>query len=217
MDGLVVEKQQRLLSMMNTHNFIIVSYFTLDTPYAKIAHECLMPTLNHGRIESDVRGVDNLGSWMKNTSFKPAFIKMMLEQHCDSNIVWVDCDAEIVRFPSMFIHIPDEYDVAVHYLDRDKWYSNGNTGKELLSGTVFFRNNENSMRIVDKWKDECSKNEEWDQKVLQRVLEGEKVFELPIEYCYIKTMPDGSQPRVGVLEPVILHNQASRKLRDIIR
>jgi len=202
--------------MKNTHNFIIVSYFTLDTPYAKIAHDCLMPTLSRTDLTCDVRGVDNLGSWINNTSYKPTFIKSMLEKH-DCNIVWVDCDAEVIRYPEMFLHIPDEYDVAVHYLDRDKWYQGKNKGTELLSGTIFFRNNENSMRIVDRWKEECDKRLEWDQKVLQRVLENENVFELPIEYCYIKTMPDGSLPSVKVIEPVIIHNQASRKLRGLIR
>jgi hypothetical protein len=203
--------------MTTIHNFIIVSYFTVGTPYATVAHDYLIPTLEMARINCDVRGVISQGSWIKNTSFKSTFVRQMLDKHPNFDIVFVDCDAEVVRFPFLFMNIPDEFDIAVHYLDRGSWYDNGNTGKELLSGTIYFRNNENARRIVDNWVEESKSQNEWDQKVLQRVLENEKVFDLPLEYCYIKNLPDGREPLVKVLEPVIVHNQVSRKLRSVIR
>jgi len=199
-------------------SFVICSYFTIDTPYQEVAHEYLMSSLyEHNIINSDIRGILNLGSWSKNTSYKPTFIKQMLENHPDKDIVFLDADAEVIQYPALFDAIPEEYNIAVHLLDRDKWYNRDAGGvEELLSGTLFVRNCPEALDLVEKWERLCAvEPTRWEQKLLQTIIEEENVsiYELPLSYCYIKTMPDGSEPNIKCEHPVIVHNQVSRELR----
>lgn len=199
--------------------FIITSYYTIDTPYQQVVHDYLMNSLNKLDIKSDIRGVEDLGSWQQNTSYKPIFIKRMLEKYPETDIVFVDADAEVLSYPKLFDEIPEEYDIAVHILDRDCWYNRKfgeNENKELLSGTLLIRNNSRTRALVDRWIRDClSRPFEWEQVILQRVLTENniKVYELPLSYCYIKTMPLGEAPFVKCDDAVIVHNQVSRRLK----
>jgi len=198
-------------------SFIIVSYYTLNTPYQKVAHDYLMRSLSKLDMESDVRGVNSLGTWQRNTLFKATFVKQMLDIHANKNIVFLDADAEVLKYPALFDEIPEEYSIAAHYLDRGKWYRNGDISKELLSGTLFVRNNNDAKRIVNKWEHACNSHKMiWEQFLLQATVEQEKslVYELPIEYTWIKSLPNGSAPFVKPNGPIyIQHNQVSRKLK----
>ena len=200
--------------------FVVCSYYTFDTPYQQVAHECLMPSLFEAKIPADVRGVQSLGSWGKNTSYKPTFIKRMLTLHPDKNVVFLDADAQVMLYPELFGEIPEEFNIAVHILDKDRWYNRKNGGEqELLSGTLFVRNCEASHKILDRWIHLCAvKHLMWEQKILQEVIDemGIPIYELPISYCYIRTMPDGSDPHVKCEKPVVVHHQCSRLYkRDI--
>lgn len=198
-------------------SFRICSYYTINTLYYQVAHDYLMPSLSKFNLLTDIRGIKNLGSWNANTSYKSSFVLQMLNKYKE-DIVFLDADAEVLQYPDIFNLVPNEYIIAAHYLDKDKWY-NGNFGgeKELLSGTCFFRNCDETIRIVKDWVLACENNlNVWEQKLLQQVikLNNIKVYDLPIEYCYIKTLPNGSEPHVKVAMPVIVHNQVSRVLRN---
>ena len=205
-------------------SFIVVSYYTIDTPYQDVAHEYLMPSLckmGNG-IKSDVRGVPNLGNWQKNTSYKAQFVSTMLEHYTD-NIVFLDCDAEVLKYPSLFDSIPQGYNFACHILDRSKWYGikyDEQDSKELLSGTLFVRNCVESRKIVTEWMMTCKMSPNvWEQKVLDMVLKKNNipVYELPMSYCRILTLPSGKAPIVECNDPVIVHHQCSRTLRNKIQ
>jgi len=199
--------------------FIITSYYTLDTPYQKVSHDYLLNSLRKLNLKSDIRGVNNLGNWQKNTLYKATFIKQMLEKHIDRNVVFLDADAEILKYPALFDEIPEEYNFAAHFLDRDKWYNQQfDEPRELLSGTLFLRNSQESKRIVEIWEHACASYKMiWEQRLLQTVIEQEKikVFELPIEYAWIKSMPNGDTPFVKPKGDIIIqHNQVSRQLKN---
>jgi hypothetical protein len=201
-------------------SFIIVSYYTLDTPYQDVAHKYLMNSLSTVEVKSDIRGVQNLGSWQANTSYKPTFILQMLEHHKDTDIVFVDADAEILDYPSLFENIPTDCSLGVHFLDRTAWYGhNYPEEKELLSGTLYVRNNEEARQVVLQWIEQCKNTRQWEQQVLHNIIvnRGIKTYELPIEYCYIKTMPNGEEPKVKVEKPIIVHNQVSRRIKNMVK
>jgi hypothetical protein len=201
-------------------DFIICSYYTYDTPYQGVAHEFLMPSVFERKIPADIRGIMSLGNWNMNTSYKPTYIKKMLLHHKNKNIVFLDVDAEVLSYPELFENIPEEYNIAVHMLDRDSWYQQNTGVKELLSGTLFIRNCKESLELVDKWIDLCaSKVLLWEQKLLQELLEdtGVKIYELPLSYCYIKTLPNGNEPHVKCEDPVVVHHQCSRLYRNQIK
>jgi hypothetical protein len=106
----------------NKLSFIICSYYTQNTEYEEVARNYLIKSLSaFPNLKSDVRGVENLHSWAKNTSYKAQFIIDMLEQHTE-NIIFVDCDAEIISYPELFDNIPNKYNFAAHTLDRNKFY-----------------------------------------------------------------------------------------------
>jgi len=202
--------------------FIVTSYYTINTQYQQVIHDYLMTSLRKVNVESDIRGVENLGSWSANTSYKPTFILQMLNKHPDKNIIFLDADAEILEYPRLFEEIPEEHNFAAHVLDRNSWYNtkfNDNESTELLSGTFFVRNNEESRRIINIWIQECGRTKEWEQRVLRRVLKecSVKLYELPLSYCYIKSLPNGGEPFVKCDNPIVVHNQVSRKLRNVIR
>lgn len=187
------------------NDWIIVSYYTLNTLYEDLA-KCLIKSLERYETLHYVEGVPNLNDWSKNTNYKPSFLLNMLKKFPNKSVIWVDCDAELLRYPTLFDWL--DCDVAAHEFDRRLYQSRRkNCPKELLSGTLFLRNNERVWNLVEKWKQECEKSPRvWDQKSLEKVLNGD-YRRLPAAYCQIHRVM-----RV-VKNPVIVHYQASRRVR----
>ena len=187
-------------------DFIVVGYYTLNSIYEKSAR-ILSQSLNKYRVLYYLEGIECLGSWSANTAYKPTFLLRMLKTFKDLNVVYVDCDAEFLAYPKLFACV--EGDVAVHLFDRARNYPRNQRakGSEVLSGTIFFRNNETIKGLVENWERECQKNPKvWDQKSLEKVLDG-KFTELPGEYCKI------FDRMRWIKDPVIVHYQNSRIVR----
>ena len=186
-------------------DWIIVSYYTFGTFYKDLAKR-FVESLKKYKVLYCVEGVPNLNDWHRNTNHKPSFLLNMLEKFLDKNVVWIDCDAELLQYPSLFDSL--DCDVAAHEFDRCLYQSRRkNWPKELLSGTIFLRNNERVRDLVKKWRQECEKSPlTWDQKSLEKVLNGD-YYRLPASYCQIYRLM-----RI-VKDPVIVHYQASRQVR----
>jgi hypothetical protein len=193
-------------------NFKIVSYYTEDTPYEQIAHKHLIPSLQKLNLDYEIDVVKNYGTWYKNTAHKGQFILNKLEKY--KRIVWVDVDAEVLKYPKLFDEISDEYDIAIHYLSWNRWYgyNNNKDVNELLTGTMYFKDSHLMRVVCKKWHEIASKTNIWEQKVLQKVIKSYnlKIYELPLEYIYMNSRPRGEPPLIK-LDPVILHHQASRE------
>ena len=108
----------------------------------------------------------------------------------------------VLQEPKLFFQI--DCDVAFH---RFK-------GKELLSGTVFFKNTVKTVELLDRWIEINKENPEiFDQKNLDTAIKSISdisIIELPPEYCFIFDLSKDYYPRVN---PIIEHYQASRKFR----
>lgn len=185
--------------------YIVVCFYTKDTPYAQES-EGLEESCNKFVIHCHRKGYQNRGLWVRNAAIKPEFLLLMFEQHPFQDIVYLDADARIKQFPKLFEQIDE--DVGVHYRDH------GNGRKELLSGTIYLKNNERVRRLIQTWAIEQQKNpDEWDQKVFARILEKNtevSVLNLPANYCQIFD----SMKSAG--DPVIEHLQASRRFKKIV-
>ena len=207
--------------LMNPNcNFIICVYATDNTPYIQIAQQQVLNSLEKLKIPHEFSKVQNFGSWKLNTAYKATFAMNMLNKHTDKNIVLLDADCRVFEYPSLFDFIPQQYNIAAHILDWATWYKNGTTTREFLTGTLILRNNNRTRQLVAKWIEGCEANvNTWEQKVLTQVIieNKEKIYELPLDYCYINSMPDGRQPNVIVEKPVIVHYQASRELKRILK
>lgn len=183
--------------------WIVVGYFTRDTLYERKV-KTFISTLGFNKILYYIEPIPNLGSWHKNTNYKPTFLKKMLIDFRGLDIIYVDVDARFLEYPSLFDEL--DCDIAVHEFDRSNW-PRVKSGKEVLSGTIFLRNNKRVFNLVERWEEQCRRNPgTWDQKSLEKILAG-NFYRLPGEYCKIFGLMN------KITEPVIVHYQCSRIVR----
>lgn len=183
---------------------LYVSFYTED--YTKCATN-LMSSLKEFKLPHEVKKVPDLGSWQRNTQYKPKFLWEKLTRNAGRPIVWVDADAQINDNPILFDTITE--DVGVCRVRRP-----GAETYEILSGTLYFKNTAPSQKLVDAWIETCAENlEHWDQTCLGLALERVTpltVRWLPVSYCYIYDTHKEQFPDVA---PVIEHFQYSRQTR----
>ena len=195
---------------------IYVSFCSKNTSYEKVINRYLIPSLKRFNLNYDIDYIENKGSWRANVLYKPLFIKKMLLKHKQS-IVSLDADASIEQYPHLFEKLK-AYDMGAHWLDWNSWYGKRDGKKEFLGGTLYFNYNERVLKLVDKWIENHKINPCLPQKVLGKTIKETKdikIYELPLEYSYIETLPNGKEPLIK-LDPVILHHQVSRKYRNKI-
>lgn len=184
-------------------SYIVVGYYTENTSYAEESKN-LVASLEKLQLPYDIVAVPNQGSWQANTQYKPYFLKQMLIKHFPKDLLYLDVDAVVHKHPVYFDHV--NFDIGVHYM----------RSIELISSTVYLRNNSCVSVLVDRWLHGCLKNPEiWDQKVLQAVINQSrdlplKVGNLPPEYCKIFDI------MAVIKDPVIEQFQASRRFKKEI-
>jgi hypothetical protein len=196
--------------------YIITSYYTKNTPYEKVVDDYLLKSLNKLDLLHHVIGIENLGSHQKNANYKPQFVLDEMNGFPDKDIVFLDADAEVLQNPILFETL--NCDIAFHFLDWFSWFGHHKGKKELLPGTLFVKNNDKMKQLVKKWAELAKDSYQWDGYILQQMLEHDKsieIYNLPIEYCYMKTMPNGNLPSVKIKNPIIVHNQVSRLYRKL--
>lgn len=190
--------------------FMVVSYFTKNTGYAREIQN-LIRSAKQFNLPIDIEGVANLKDWQKNTHFKARVIRQMMDKHPDKSIIFVDADAVFKRDPMLFPIV--DADIGICFRDYRRFPSAGRKeGKEFLSGTIYFANNEKTRNLVDQWiKLNSARSTVWEQKNLFHVIQSNigkiKIFEFPATYCQIFD----SMRNAG--SPVVQHMQASRKFR----
>jgi hypothetical protein len=174
---------------------LFVSYFT---PAYRHEAAQLTDTLDRFGLMHCVQAVADRGTWELNCAMKPAFIRRMMIS-TDKPIVWIDADGRVVQAPKLFDTL--DCDMACHFRHD----------VELLSGTMFFNNTASASDLLVAWAKECEANPgEWDQRTLHRVIEAGSwnVTKLPASYTAIFDDPKMME------DAVIVHGQASRRLRD---
>lgn len=198
--------------------FVICSFYTSGEYYEGVFLDKLFPSLKKFNLPYHVEEIESLGAWQLNTGLKPLFVERMLRTYPTIDVVWVDVDGEFLKYPKLFEHIPKEFDLAVSYIDMDKWYNTTRyNGKRMLnSAVVMFRAKKKTIDIVHDWRARILVDPvmTWEQEHLQITIDrynGISVFELPLEYCYIATLPNGEKPFIK-LDPVITQHQAGRRV-----
>jgi hypothetical protein len=190
---------------------IYISYYT-EGYYKTIIDKYLLPSLQKFNLPYKIYSKPNLHDWLQNGKQKFEIIYNRLING-EQNIVFLDADAEIIRFPELFYKIPEEYDIGVHYLD---WYlfwhgQPHQHKKELLGATIYINNNSNTQQLFKEVYHRIQHSSEWGQKLLQQLIEKNKsikIYNLPIEYCYIKKGKDHCK------DAIIIQHQASRKIKN---
>lgn len=190
-------------------SFIVVGYYTMGTLYEQEAVR-LIRSLRQFKIPYHIQPIENQGDWYKNTQFKPTFLRQMLDKFSSKSVVYVDVDAEFMAYPELFDELDARPDVhiGVHLLDHVK-RGRPHAQFEMLSGTIFLRNDSVAREILERWIQKCTDaGTLWDQVALSTVLKGLPYYVLPDEYCTIFDYMN------DVVHPVITHYQASRRARE---
>lgn len=186
---------------------LVVSYFT---PEYAAAAKTLVQSLKKFELDYEVVPQPDLGSWQKNSQYKPRFLWSMAERHKGRPLLWIDADAKVVGDVSCLAQTVRDCDVAaVEY----RWKKVDR--QELLSGTLLFSGTEASYRVLDKWIEVCDEDPNiWDQRALRKAFnefEGRaKLLMLPLSFAYIFDTHAEQFPEVV---PLIVHYQWSRKMR----
>lgn len=205
---------------MDKNKFVVVSFFTVKTGYEKEIKK-LKKSIEKFGYDYYVEGIENQGSWDANTKYKSRLLLNSMEKRPDTKLfMYVDADGIIQR------EIPLEEitgDIALHYKIRGrkgKWHKNKPT---MLSGTIFYKNNDLVKNLFRIWHKRNKKTiikakgvYQWkicDQRNLQNTIEQHKPPELKIqklgpEYCKIYDI------MAFCKNPIIEHFQASRYLKD---
>lgn len=183
-------------------SYVIVSFYTKDTPYEAEAQE-LIKSL--GDRPHAVYERPNLGEWTRNTQQKAEVLQDALLDFPDDNIVWLDADARLVGDPVLFNELEGgDCDVAHGWLDY-KGVS------EVLSGTLWLRNTVPVLEMVGMWVHFNRQGVRPDQHTLARAIAKSHKVEstrLPPEYCAIFDHRLHKN-----LDHIVLHTQASRNVR----
>ena len=194
----------------------IISWFTENTKYQNVIKDYFIDSVEKLNLNNvRVFAVPSKNNWKENTNLKPDVALNALKNLKD-DVLLVDADATILEYPKLIEEIPEKYDCAMFWLDWNEWYNNGSNKKELCSGTLFFRDRLICEDLILTWKKICENNSYPDQKNLELALQffpDLKIYELPLKYCYITTMPNGDKPFVECKNPIITHHQVSRELR----
>lgn len=178
----------------------IVSYYTKDTPYEEEAEEFKK---SFDGQDYHIFEVCSLGSWELNCGQKPAIIKTALETF-NQDILFLDIDARLVG-PLEEIPEPNKLGICMWNPPWKPYYT------ELLSGTIYVPNNKVSFALLDDWKETQSNTPYlWDQKTLQSIINKYTYSILDLRWVYIKDFMD-------IINPIILHTQCSRRLKNLIR
>jgi len=186
------------------NHFIVVVFYTRNTIYEEKVGR-LTKSLIKFNLPCYIEGIENRGSWIQNVNYKPTFIKDMLKKFPNDNIVYVDADAEFLQYPILFETL--DCTIAVHLHDYTLYTQGRNKKKEILSGTIFLKNNEEVYKLVERWENECRRDPKvYDQISLEKVLNN-NYYPLPANYCKIFDIM-----RI-VKDPVIVHYQASREVK----
>jgi len=193
------------------NNWILISYYTEN--YEQIAQNYLLKSLKNFSIPYHILKTHDRYTWKKNTDYKPFFISECLQKFKE-DLVLIDTDATINNYPILFDNIPYQYDLGIHYLNWELHYGrpSDKNRKEMLSGTIYLRNNSKIRQLVQKWIENTKKYSP-EQKALAYAIKkmpNLQIYELPREYCYIYTTPNGHAPAIELEHPIITHYQASR-------
>lgn len=180
----------------------IVAYYTVDTPYEQ---EALEFKDSFKEENFHIFEVENLGQWELNCAQKPTVIKKAINLFKE-DILYLDIDARLLTaLPS--IPRPDKIGICMW---NPIWKLNTT---ELLSGTIYFPYKEESIQLLDDWIEHQKNNPTtWDQKVLQSIIHKYNYELLDLKWVFIEKFM-----KSFVQDPIILHTQCSRRLKETVR
>jgi tetratricopeptide (TPR) repeat protein len=187
------------------NEYIICSMFTVGTPYEEEVKK-LQASMDKFGLKYELVGIKPQGSWIKNTQMKPKVIKSVMEKY-NQDIVWVDADAIFLKHPSWLNSV--KCDISFYTINE--W-------KEKLVGTLYLSNNQKVINFLDNWIYLNDQNDYTDGFNFQTLMDKQDILPsetdrlniVPLPADYIKIFDNDL---ICSSDPVIIHNQASRRFK----
>jgi hypothetical protein len=185
----------------------VIGFYTTGTPYEQECQE-LMKILEKQKVNYSFKAVEPKGSWELNCGMKSSVLQEFIEDY-DDDLLYLDVDARPVR----------ELPIIKSDVPGICWWTpkyHGPQG-EVLSGTIFLPNNDNSKNLISHWiSEQKTTPTEMDQRVLQRIYKSHPHFLMNLDWINIV----GFQKGTWLLQtdnPIIVHTQASRRFKNDVR
>ena len=121
-------------SCTTDHDYIVISSFTVKTPYQAAAKK-LADSMNEFSIPGRIYSTKSKGLWRDNCFVTNHIILKALRDYPDKNIVWIDADAYFQAYPKLFDDY--KYDLGMYYRIVPGRYGGH---RQCCSGTIFMRN-----------------------------------------------------------------------------
>lgn len=139
---------------------IVVSYYT-NRKYKTMAN-ALQDSCKAVGLHCAIFAVRDTGSWKTNVYQKPHVIRKAMDAYPCEDILFIDADALVRRYPKELI--ATDWEVACYF-----------EGMNLpVSGTVFLANTDRVKAFVDEWARGCDRGEDlnedfhWMSQALQK-------------------------------------------------
>jgi hypothetical protein len=194
------------------------SFATLNTPYESIMKENLLPSFHKFDLKYEVQYKENRGSWLLNTQYKASVLYDTLIA-TKGPTVMLDCDAELVQFPSLFYTLENKCDISFCNLDTYLFWHNktGMAKREPLTGTIYVNYNANTLCFLNQWITVCEENSDKHDMDCFRIALANcnplNIYPLPMNYVAIVGKDGLAMP--SIKNPVILQHQKSRLHRRL--
>jgi len=96
--------------------------FATDGYYKEIMEKYLLPSLDRFQLSYNLYYRPNKHNWFINGKYKTEVILNALKKFPNNDIVFLDADAKIIKYPELFETIPSDYNISVHFLDWNKFW-----------------------------------------------------------------------------------------------
>lgn len=199
--------------------FRVASYATTNTIYETIMDNYLRPSLEKQGVPHAIFYRKDMGQWKYNVLLQPEVIWTAMKTFPDSNIVWMDSDAVVRYYPSLFEVIPERCDLGIYYMKFEDHYGGIPPGvdmprPELNTGVIYFKNSPKMLAFVEEWMKKSARRGANHRLVFEEMID-EKInddlsfFLLPRAYAYVAERHDGKLPAVQLRDPHIIQFCAS--------
>lgn len=180
---------------------MIVAAFHTNDVYEKEATRLRVSAEQFGLV-CDIRKVPDQGSWDKNVSLKPRFVKAMLNLYKAESILLLDTDAIFHQAPAALLKPTFEEDVALFFSESGA----------PSSGTMFFKNTRKAKLFCDTWR-QINDNRGGEEEYLSLVEVTRKpliapIFRLGPEYFWVERTMRAVHKNA---KPVIEHFMVSKE------
>lgn len=202
------------VSNIKSSSWQLISFYTVGTGYEREIAK-LERSLEQFKIPFKFYQYKPVGSWRQNLNFKSECIRDALDEFKPKDIVFVDADAIVRKYPILFDKLSslNTHHVAAHY---HSYRETSKMGGSLLSGTLWFKNDDTARMLIQKWhliglEHPNIRHQHCLNLAINELNKKEKkinVYRMPREYTYIFDYKGERK-----CDPIIEHFQASRRLR----